>query len=329
MGMMSYLEAIREALRDEMNRDPDVFILGEDIGIHGGAFTVTKGLIEEFGPARIRDTPISEGAIVGAAVGAAMNGLRPVAEIMFVDWITLAVDQVVNQAAKVSYMFSGQYKAPLVIRAPSGGGGGKGIAAQHSQCFEAWFAHVPGLKVVVPATPADANGLLKTAIRDDNPVLFLEQKALYNLRGEVPDGDHTIPPLGKARIVREGRDVTLVTIGSLLHEALKAAERLEATGMDVEVIDVRTVKPLDTATVISSVKKTNRVVVAHEAVKTCGVGAEIAATIAEEALEYLDGPIGRIGARDVPVSYNDNEEARILPQSAEIEQKIRTLFAGR
>jgi pyruvate dehydrogenase E1 component beta subunit len=325
MGMMSYLEAIREALRDEMNRDPNVFLLGEDIGIHGGAFTVTKGLIEEFGPARIRDTPISEGAIVGAAVGAAMNGLRPVAEIMFVDWITLAMDQIVNQAAKVSYMFSGQYKAPLVVRAPSGGGGGKGIAAQHSQCFEAWFAHVPGLKVVVPATPSDAKGLLKTAIRDDNPVLFLEQKALYNLRGEVPDEDYAIP-LGQARIVREGRDVTLVTIGALLHEALKAVERLEAAGVDVGVIDLRTAKPLDTLTVISSVKKTNRLVVAHEAVKTFGVGAEIAATIAEEALDYLDGPIGRVGARDVPVAYNDNEEARILPQSLEIEQKIRALF---
>ncbi len=323
--MMSYLEAIREALRDEMNRDPNVFLLGEDIGVHGGAFTVTKGLIEEFGPARIRDTPISEGAIVGAAVGAAMNGLRPVAEIMFVDWITLAMDQIVNQAAKVSYMFSGQYRAPLVVRAPSGGGGGKGIAAQHSQCFEAWFAHVPGLKVVVPATPADAKGLLKAAIRDDNPVLFLEQKALYNLRGEVPDGDYVVP-LGQARTVREGRDVTLVTIGALLHEALKAVERLEAEGVDVEVIDLRTAKPLDTPTVISSVKKTNRLVVAHEAVKRFGVGAEIAATIAEEALDYLDGPIGRVGARDVPVAYNDNEEARILPQSLEIEQKIRALF---
>jgi pyruvate dehydrogenase E1 component beta subunit len=322
---MTYLEAIREALRDEMNRDPNVFLLGEDIGIHGGAFTVTKGLIEEFGPARIRDTPISEGAIVGAAVGAAMNGLRPVAEIMFVDWITLAMDQIVNQAAKVSYMFSGQYKAPLVVRAPSGGGGGKGIAAQHSQCFEAWFAHVPGLKVVVPATPSDAKGLLKTAIRDDNPVLFLEQKALYNLRGEVPDEDYVIP-FGQARIVREGRDVTLVTIGALLHEALKAVERLEAEGVDVEVIDLRTAKPLDTLTVISSVKKTNRLVVAHEAVKTFGVGAEIAAMIAEEALDYLDGPIGRVGARDVPVAYNDNEEARILPQSLEIEQKIRALL---
>ncbi len=327
MGMMSYLEAIREGLREEMRRDPDVFLLGEDIGIHGGAFTVTKGLIEEFGPARIKDTPISEGAIVGAAVGAAMNGLRPVAEIMFVDWITLAMDQVVNQAAKVSYMFSGQYKAPLVIRAPSGGGGGKGIAAQHSQCFEAWFAHVPGLKVAVPASPADAKGLLKAAIRDDNPVLFLEQKALYNLRAEVPEGDYVIP-LGKARIVREGRDVTLVTIGALLYEALKAVERLEASGVDVEVIDLRTAKPLDTLTVISSVKKTNRLVVAHEAVKTCGLGAEIAATIAEEALDYLDAPIRRIGARDVPVAYNDNEEARILPQSTEIEQKIRAFFAS-
>ncbi len=327
MGMMSYLEAIREGLREEMRRDPDVFLLGEDIGVHGGAFTVTKGLIEEFGPARIRDTPISEGAIVGAAVGAAMNGLRPVAEIMFVDWITLAMDQVVNQAAKVSYMFSGQYKAPLVIRAPSGGGGGKGIAAQHSQCFEAWFAHVPGLKVAVPASPADAKGLLKAAIRDDNPVLFLEQKALYNLRAEVPEGDYVIP-LGKARIVREGRDVTLVTIGALLYEALKAVERLEASGVDVEVIDLRTAKPLDTLTVISSVKKTNRLVVAHEAVKTCGLGAEIAATIAEEALDYLDAPIRRIGARDVPVAYNDNEEARILPQSTEIEQKIRAFFAS-
>jgi pyruvate/2-oxoglutarate/acetoin dehydrogenase E1 component len=327
MAMVTYLEAIREALREEMRRDPNVFLLGEDIGIHGGAFTVTKGLIDEFGAKRIRNTPISEGAIVGAAVGAAMKGLRPVAEIMFVDWITLAMDQVVNQAAKISYMFSGQYKVPLVIRAPSGGGGGKGIAAQHSQSFEAWFTHVPGLKVAIPATPYDAKGLLKTAIRDDNPVLFLEQKALYMLRGEIPEEDYTVP-LGQARVVRQGKDVTLVTFGAFLQRALEAVGRLEGEGIDVELIDLRTVKPMDIEMVIASVKKTNRVVIAHEAAKMCGVGAEIAATIAEEALDYLDAPIQRIGARDVPVPYSDREEACVLPQSSEVDEKVLGLFSS-
>lgn len=327
MATITYLEAIREALREEMRRDPNVFLLGEDIGIHGGAFTVTKGLIDEFGSKRIRDTPISEGAIVGAAVGAAMKGLRPVAEIMFVDWITLAMDQIVNQAAKVSYMFSGQYKVPLVIRAPSGGGGGKGIAAQHSQSFEAWFTHVPGLKVAIPATPYDAKGLLKTAIRDDNPVLFLEQKALYVLRGEIPEEDYTVP-LGQAHVVRQGKDVTLVTFGAFLQRVLEAVGRLEGEGIDVEIIDLRTVKPMDIETVIASVKKTNRVVIAHEAAKMCGVGAEIAATIAEEALDYLDAPIQRIGARDVPVPYSDGEEACVLPQSGEVEERVLGLFSS-
>ena len=327
MATITYLEAIREALREEMRRDPNVFLLGEDIGIHGGAFTVTKGLIYEFGAKRIRNTPISEGAIVGAAVGAAMKGLRPVAEIMFVDWITLAMDQVVNQAAKVSYMFSGQYKVPLVIRAPSGGGGGKGIAAQHSQSFEAWFTHVPGLKVAIPATPYDAKGLLKTAIRDDNPVLFLEQKALYMLRGEIPEEDYTVP-LGQARVVRQGKDVTLVTFGAFLQRALEAVARLEGEGIDVEIIDLRTVKPMDIDTIIASVKKTNRLVIAHEAAKMCGVGAEIAATIAEEALDYLDAPIQRIGARDVPVPYSDSEEACVLPQSSEVDEKVLGLFSS-
>jgi len=327
MATITYLEAIREALREEMRRDPNVFLLGEDIGIHGGAFTVTKGLIDEFGAKRIRNTPISEGAIVGAAVGAAMKGLRPVAEIMFVDWITLAMDQVVNQAAKVSYMFSGQYKVPLVIRAPSGGGGGKGIAAQHSQSFEAWFTHVPGLKVAIPATPYDAKGLLKTAIRDDNPVLFLEQKALYMLRGEIPEEDYTVP-LGQARVVRQGNDVTLVTFGAFVQRALEAVARLEGEGIDVEIIDLRTVKPMDIDTIIASVKKTNRLVIAHEAAKMCGVGAEIAATIAEEALDYLDAPIQRIGARDVPVPYSDSEEACVLPQSGEVDEKVLGLFSS-
>ena len=327
MATITYLEAIREALREEMRRDPNVFLLGEDIGIHGGAFTVTKGLIDEFGAKRIRNTPISEGAIVGAAVGAAMKGLRPVAEIMFVDWITLAMDQVVNQAAKISYMFSGQYKVPLVIRAPSGGGGGKGIAAQHSQSFEAWFTHVPGLKVAIPATPYDAKGLLKTAIRDDNPVLFLEQKALYMLRGEIPEEDYTVP-LGQARVVRQGKDVTLVTFGAFLQRALEAVARLEGEGIDVEIIDLRTIKPMDIDTIIASVKKTSRVVIAHEAAKMCGVGAEIAATIAEEALDYLDAPIQRIGARDVPVPYSDSEEACVLPQSSEVDEKVLGLFSS-
>lgn len=325
MTTITYLEAIREALREEMRRDPTVFLLGEDIGVHGGAFTVTKGLIEEFGPKRVKDTPISEGAIVGAGVGAAMNGLRPVAEIMFVDWITLAMDQVVNQAAKACYMFSGQYKVPIVIRAPSGGGGGKGVAAQHTQSFEAWFAHVPGLKVAVPATPYDAKGLLKTSIRDDNPVLFLEQKALYGFSGEVPEGDYTVP-FGEAKVVRKGKDITVVTYGAFLHDSLKAVERLEKKGIDAEVIDLRTVKPMDMETVLLSVKKTNRVLVAHEAVKNCGVGAEIAATIAENAIEYLDAPILRVGARDIPAPYNSNEEACVFPQSKEVEEKILSLF---
>lgn len=324
MARITYLEAIREALREEMHRDPNVFIMGEDIGVHGGSFKVTKGLIDEFGPQRIRDTPISEGTIVGAAVGAAMNGLRPVAEIMFVDWITLAMDQVVNQAAKASYMFFGQYRVPLVIRAPSGGGGGKGTAAQHTQNLEAWFAHVPGLKVVVPATPSDAKGLLKSAIRDESPVLFLEQKSLYTLEGDVPEGDYTVP-FGAAHVVRKGDDVTLVTIGAFLHEALKAVDRVEHDGIGVEVIDLRTIKPIDMETIYGSLKKTNRVVIAHEAVKGFGAGAEIAAKIGEEAVEYLAAPIQRVGAPDVPVPFNNSEEARVLPQSGEVEQKIRRL----
>jgi pyruvate/2-oxoglutarate/acetoin dehydrogenase E1 component len=324
MASITYLEAIREALREEMRRDPSVFLLGEDIGVHGGSFKVTKGLIDEFGPERIKDTPISEGTIVGAAMGAAMNGLRPVAEIMFVDWITLAMDQVVNQAAKASYMFCGQYRVPLVIRAPSGGGGGKGTAAQHTQNLEAWFAHVPGLKVVIPGTPYDAKGLLKTAIRDDNPVLFLEQKALYAAQGDVPEGDYTVP-FGAAKVVREGHDATVVTFGAFLHEVLKAVERLEEEGIGVEVIDLRTLKPLDMETIYGSVRKTNRVVIAHEAVRGFGAGAEIAANIAEEAIEYLAAPIQRVGAADVPVPFNNNEEARVLPQAGEVQQKILKL----
>jgi len=278
MREISYAEAIREALTEEMRRDDSIVFLGEDIGVYGGAFGVSKGMYAEFGGERVRNTPISETAIVGCGVGAAMVGLRPVVEIMFSDFLAVAMDQVVNQAAKARYQFGGQFKVPLVIRTPSGSG--TGAAEQHSQSLEAWFVHTPGIKVIAPSTPADAKGLLKTAIRDDNPVLFLEQKLLYRVKGEVPDGDYTIP-FGKAACRREGRDITLITYGRMVARCLEAADSIKAEGIEAEVLDLRSLAPMDKDAIVSSAKKCGRVLIVHEACLTGGVGAEIAAIVAD------------------------------------------------
>ncbi|HSB73167.1 MAG TPA: alpha-ketoacid dehydrogenase subunit beta, partial [Candidatus Methylomirabilis sp.] len=297
MPEVTFVEALRATLETEMRRDPSLMLIGEDIGRYGGIFGVTKGLLEKFGPQRIRSTPISESAIIGAALGAALTGVRTVAELMYVDFTACAMDQIVNQVAKMHYMSGGKLRIPLVIR--THGGGGRGNAAQHSQNLEAWFLHVPGLKIAMPSTPADAKGLLATAIRDDNPVLFIEHKLLYATKGMVPDGEHLVP-LGEADVKRPGRDVTIVTISHMVQKALRAAERLAAEGIDAEVIDLRTLAPLDLGTVLRSVRKTNRVVIAHEACRRGGFGGELAAQIQEEAFDFLDAPIRRVGALDVP-----------------------------
>jgi len=321
MRKIAYREALKEALREEMRRDSRVFLLGEDIGRYwGGAFKVTKGLAEEFGDERVIDTPISESAIVGAAVGAAITGMRPVAEIMFGDLTTLAMDQIANQAAKIRYMFGGQAKCPIVIRTPFGAG--VNIAAHHSQSLEAWFMHVPGLYVAVPSTAYDAKGLLKTAIRSDDPVVFCEHKLLYPLEGEVPEEEYTIP-FGIADIKREGTDVTIVATLFMVHKALNAAEELAAEGISVEVIDPRTLTPLDKQTIIKSVKKTGRIVVVTEDCKTAGVSAEIAAVIAEEALDYLDAPIKRIAEPDTPIPFSPSLEQFVIPDEKAIIKAVK------
>ena len=321
MRKIGYREALKEALREEMRRDSRVFLLGEDIGRYwGGAFKVTKGLAEEFGDERVIDTPISESAIVGAAVGAAITGMRPVAEIMFGDLTTLAMDQIANQAAKIRYMFGGQAKCPIVIRTPFGAG--VNIAAHHSQSLEAWFMHVPGLYVAVPSTAYDAKGLLKTAIRSDDPVVFCEHKLLYPLEGEVPEEEYTIP-FGIADIKREGTDVTIVATLFMVHKALNAAEELAAEGISVEVIDPRTLTPLDKQTIIKSVKKTGRIVVVTEDCKTAGVSAEIAAVIAEEALDYLDAPIKRIAEPDTPIPFSPSLEQFVIPDEKAIIKAVK------
>jgi len=321
MREISYRDALREALREEMQRDHTVFLLGEDIGRYwGGAFKVTKGLAEEFGDERVRDTPISESAIIGAAVGAAITGMRPVAEIMFGDLTTLAMDQIVNQAAKIRYMFGGQAKVPLVIRTPFGGG--VNIAAHHSQCLEALFMHIPGLQVAVPSTPYDAKGLLKTAIRNDNPVIFCEHKLLYPITGPVPEEEYTLP-FGEADIKREGSDVTIIATLYMVHKALNAAEKLEEEGIIAEVVDPRTLVPLDKETIINSVKKTGRVVIVTEDCKTAGVSAEIAAIIAEEALDYLDAPIKRVANPDVPIPFSPPLESYVIPDEKRIIEAVK------
>jgi len=324
MRQITYAEAIREAISEEMRRDPTVFMLGEDIGVYGGAFGVSRGLIEEFGEERIRDTPISESAITGCAVGAAVAGMRTIVEIQFSDFTTIAMDQLVNQAAKNRYQFGGQSKVPMVMRTP--GGSGTGAAAQHSQSLEAWFCHVPGLKVVIPSTPYDAKGLLKTAIRDDNPVVFIEQKLLYRAKGPVPEAeDEYVIPLGQADVKRSGADVTIITWGRMVQRCLEVAEALAATAdsdaVDCEVVDLRTLVPMDKETVIASVVKTGSVVIVHEACRTGGFGAEVAAMIGDsDAFFHLDGPIKRVCGFDAPIPYNPRLEAHVVPT----EERIRT-----
>ncbi|PRR93660.1 MULTISPECIES: alpha-ketoacid dehydrogenase subunit beta [unclassified Bacillus (in: firmicutes)] len=323
MREISYLEAVREAMSQEMRENQDVFILGEDIGVYGGAFGVTRGMIEEFGPERVRNTPISEAAIAGGAVGAALTGMRPILELQFSDFITIAMDQLVNQAAKTRYMFGGKGKVPLVVRTPAGSG--TGAAAQHSQSLEAWMAHIPGLKVVQPSTAYDAKGLLKAAMDDDNPVIFYEHKLLYKTIGEVPEEPYSIP-LGKADVKRSGKDVTIVATAIMVHKALEAAKELEAEGIDVEIIDPRTLVPLDEETIIESVKKTGKCIVVHEAVKRGGYGGEIASMIAEsEAFDYLDAPIKRLGGLAVPIPYNPTLEKAVIPQVPDIIEAVKEL----
>lgn len=313
-----YIRAITEALNEEMARDGNVFVIGEDVGGPGGAFSATKGLLETFGERRVKDTPISESAIVGLAVGAAIRGLRPVVEIMFADFLTVCMDQIVNQMAKTRYMSGGMYGLPIVIRTPCGGGLNAG--PQHSQCLESWFAHVPGLKVVMPSTPHDAKGLLKSSIRDGNPVIFFENKALYAMKGEIPDGEYLVP-LGKAEVKRTGGDVTVVAASRMVHEALEAAKVLSEEGIDAEVIDLRTINPLDKETVFRSVANTSRLVIAHEAVKEFGIGAEIAATVCEEMMDRLAAPVVRIGAPFAPVPFN--LEKAYLPGAADVVRAAR------
>jgi pyruvate dehydrogenase E1 component beta subunit len=313
---ITYRDALREALREEMLQDENVFLLGEDVGRYWkGAFKVTKELAEEFGDERVRDTPISESAIIGVATGAAITGMRPIAEIMFGDLSALAMDQIANQAAKLTYMFGGQTKVPLVIRMPFGAG--VNVAAHHSQSLEAWFLHVPGLKIAMPSTPYDAKGMLKTAIRDDNPVMFFEHKLLYNIKGPVPEEEYTVP-FGVADVKRKGEDVTIVATLYMVHKSLAAAEELSKEGISVEVVDPRTLIPLDKQAIINSVKKTGRIVIVTEDCKTGGVSAEIAAVVAEEAIDYLDAPVKRVAEPDTPIPFSPPLERFVIPDEKKI-----------
>jgi acetoin:2,6-dichlorophenolindophenol oxidoreductase subunit beta len=320
---ITYLEAVREAMCQEMRLDQEVFLIGEDIGAYGGAFGVSKGMLEEFGPERIRETPISEAAIAGAATGAALMGMRPVMEIMFMDFLTISMNQLVNQAAKMRFMFGGKCSIPMVVRAPAGSG--TGAAAQHSQSLEAWFVNVPGIKVIAPSSPYDAKGLLVAAIRDNNPVLFMEHKLLYRSKGPVPEETYCIP-LQSAEVKREGRDLTIVAYSIMVQRALEAAEKLAAEGIEVEVVDPRCLKPLDKDTIVRSVCKTGRVLIAHEAPLTGGFGGELAAVIASsEAFDYLDAPIQRLAGLDAPIPYNRTLERASVPQVEDIVAAARSL----
>lgn len=320
---ITYLEAVREAMVQEMRLDQDVFLIGEDIGTYGGAFGVSKGMLEEFGSERIRDTPISEAAIAGAATGAALMGMRPIMEIMFMDFLTISMNQLVNQAAKMRFMFGGKCSIPMVIRAPSGSG--TGAAAQHSQSLEAWFVNVPGIKVVAPSSPQDAKGLLVAAIRDNNPVLFMEHKLLYRMKGPVPEESYCIP-LQSAEVKRQGSDLTIVAYSIMVPRALEAAEKLAAEGIDVEVVDPRCLKPLDKDTIIRSVSKTGRVLIVHEAPLTGGFGGELAAVIAEsDSFDFLDAPLRRLAGRNIPIPYNRTLERAAVPQVEDIVNAARSL----
>lgn len=327
MPEISYLEAIRQALWQEMERDERVFLLGEDIGCYGGAFGVTHGMLDEFGPERVRETPISEATIVATAIGASLLGMRPVAEIMFMDFILLTLDQLANQAAKMRFMFGGRTTVPMVVRMPAGSG--TGAASQHSQSLESVLMHFPGLKVVNPSTPYDAKGLLLASIRDPNPVCFVEHKVLYKSKGEVPEDDYTIP-LGVAEVKRLGRDITVVANNIMVIKTLNVAEKLAKDGIEVEVIDPRTLLPLDTQTIIDSVRRTGRLLVVHEACQTGGWAGEVIASVAgSPAFDYIDTPIRRLGGKDIPIPYNRGLEKIAIPQEDDVEQEIRAMVEGR
>ncbi len=325
MRELTYARSVGEALQEEMERDSRVILMGEDVGSLGGVFAVTRGLKESFGSDRVMDTPIAEAALSGTAVGAAMTGLRPVLEIMFMDFITAAMDGIVNQAAKMRYMSGGRFAVPLVVRTQSGAGTHHG--PQHSQSLENWFVHIPGLLVVMPSNGKDAKGLLKTAIRDDNPVVFIENKKLYNTKCEVPEGEYLIP-FGQAHIAREGTGATLVATGRMVHLGLEAAEQLAAEGVDVEVIDPRTLVPLDKETIASSVRKTHRVVVAHEATLRGGWGGEVASWIAEELFDYLDAPVCRVGAKEAPIPFTPVLEDIVVPTTIDLVAAVRKLMGS-
>ncbi len=325
MSVMMYRDALRSALHEEMKRDPRVFVIGEEVGKYGGAYAVTKGLYDEFGAERLVDAPISEASTVGLGVGAAITGLRPVVELMYVDFVGLAADQIANQMAKVRYMTGGQVTVPMVLRTQ--GGTGRSAGAQHSQSLEAWLAHVPGLRVVMPATPADAKGLLKTAIRSDDPVVFIEHKALYAMKGEVPEGEHLVP-FGQAATVRPGRDLTIVTYSRMVHYALEAAQKLAGEGVDAEVIDLRTLNPLDMDTVLASVRRTRRALVLNEAHRTAGFCSELAARITEELFDVLEAPVARVAAKDMPVPATLLEKLSI-PGPDDVAAEARALAQRR
>jgi len=324
MAMLTYREALNQAMREEMHRDPNIVLMGEEVGFYQGAYKVSKGLLEEFGPMRVLDTPITELGFTGLGVGAAMVGLRPIVEMMTFNFALLALDQIVNSAAKMLYMSGGQFPIPLVIRGP--GGAAHQLAAQHSQSLEAWFCHVPGLKVVMPSTPGDAKGLLKTSIRDNDPVVFIESEVLYGKRGEVPDGDYLVP-LGVADIKRPGKDVTVIAHSKMVFVALDAAAELEKEGIDVEVIDPRTLRPLDAATILNSVRKTNRAVIVEEGWPFCGIGAQFVDLIQHRAFDYLDAPVLRVTGADVPMPYAKSLEHLALPDKQKVKDAVyRVLY---
>ena len=324
MAIMTYRDALNQALREEMRRDPRVFLMGEEIGVYQGAYKVTQGLLEEFGPRRIIDTPISEAGFVGAGIGAAMVGLRPVVEMMTFNFALVAIDQIVNHAAKILYMSGGQFRVPMVIRGP--GGPAVQVAAQHSQSMESYFYHVPGLIVVRPSTPKDAKGLLKTAIRDDNPVIFIESETIYGMKGEVPEEEYTIP-MGVADVKREGTDATVIAWMGMLHRSLEAAEELEKQGISAEVVDPRTLRPMDKGTILDSVRKTHRAVVVESGAGFAGVGAEIATMLTEEAFDYLDSPVVRVTGANAPMPYARNLELAKTPDTAAIIKGVKQALA--
>ncbi len=323
MARITMREAISQALWEEMERDPDVFIMGQEVGVWGGTYAVTKGFYDHFGPRRVRDTPIAESAIVGAAIGSALTGLRPVAELMTINFAFVAMDHIANEAAKLHYMFGGQMILPLVVRTV--GGGGRQLGATHSQTPDAIFAHFPGLKVVSPGTPGDAKGLLKAAIRSQDPVMFIEHATLYQMRGEVPEGDYVVP-IGKSIVQRPGRDVTIVTYSKMLEVSLRAADKLSQEGIEAEIVDLRTLRPLDMEPVIESFKKTNRAVVVEEGWPSYGVGAEISSRIYEQAFDYVDAPVKRVAQKEVPLPYNRTLEQMAIPNADDIIAAVKEVL---